>query len=140
MKRFVLVFMVCLLLLVLTAQAAMADSGCRTWYRVKKGDTLWRISRWYGSTPKAIARASGIKNPNRIYPGEMVCIPKKAHPKPKPKPKCGFYYKVKKGDTFNSISYRYGVAPKCTKKVNRFSTPLRIWPGEKVWIPCKCQW
>ncbi len=42
---------------------------------VVKGDTLWHLSSFYLSTPYKyfdIARLSRIKNPDRIYPGDLV--------------------------------------------------------------------
>lgn len=47
-------------------------------YTVKKGDTLWAIAKEYlgdGSRYGEIAAASGIGNPNLIYPGQELVIP-----------------------------------------------------------------
>ena len=47
-------------------------------YQVKKGDTLWAIAKATlgdGSRYREIAQASGVKNPNLIYPGEILVIP-----------------------------------------------------------------
>jgi LysM repeat protein len=49
--------------------------GCRTYHTVRYGDNLYRIARWYGTSPWAIARANGIYNPNLIYAGRTLCIP-----------------------------------------------------------------
>lgn len=50
-------------------------SGAAT-YTVKKGDTLWGISRKYGVTLQSLIAANPqIKNPNLIYPGNRVVIP-----------------------------------------------------------------
>ena len=64
------------------AAARPADTGAakqRT-YTVVKGDTLWGIAkRFYGDGSKygAIASANSavIKNPNLIYPGQVLTIP-----------------------------------------------------------------
>lgn len=50
-----------------------------TVYVVKRGDTLWGISkRFYGRGDfyHTIARDNNIKNPNLIYPGQALVIPK----------------------------------------------------------------
>ena len=52
-----------------------------TTYTVKKGDCLWNIAKkMYGNGAdyKKIASANGgkIKNPNLIYPGQVLTIPK----------------------------------------------------------------
>ena len=49
-------------------------------YTVKSGDTLWALSKYYygdGSKYSLIASANpGITNPNLIYPGQVLVIPK----------------------------------------------------------------
>lgn len=47
---------------------------CRT-YTVQRGDTLWAISRRYGTTVDALARLNNIPNPNFILPGQVLRIP-----------------------------------------------------------------
>lgn len=44
-------------------------------YTVKRGDTLSAIAARYGSSVSAIARASGIANPNLIHVGQKLTIP-----------------------------------------------------------------
>ena len=45
-------------------------------YIVRKGDTLWGISKKYGVTLTALIAANPqIRNPNLIYPGDEVTIP-----------------------------------------------------------------
>jgi nucleoid-associated protein YgaU len=56
---------------------APAPPAART-YTVVSGDTLWAIAeRHYGdgSRYQAIADASGISNPDLIYPGQVLTIP-----------------------------------------------------------------
>lgn len=52
-----------------------ADGRCIAHYFVYRGDTLSRIAARYGVNVYAIARANGIHNINRIYPGQYLCIP-----------------------------------------------------------------
>lgn len=45
-------------------------------YTVMTGDTLWVISRRFGVSLQAIIDANPqITNPNRIFPGQRICIP-----------------------------------------------------------------
>jgi len=49
------------------------------YYTVKKGDTLWEISRLFKNvTNKDIMRLNNIKNEKRLYPGQKLKIKKKA--------------------------------------------------------------
>ena len=41
-------------------------------YIVKRGDTLWGISRRYGVTVRYLANKNGIRNPNLIYPVQVI--------------------------------------------------------------------
>lgn len=47
-------------------------------YTVQSGDTLTYIARKYGLTYQEIADYNGIKDPNRIYTGQVIKIPGKA--------------------------------------------------------------
>ena len=64
-----------------TAPWTGGQSGAQTTsgggvYTVKKGDTLWGIAqRWGVSLQALIAANPGIKNPNLIYPGQVLTIP-----------------------------------------------------------------
>lgn len=61
-------------------------------YVVKKGDTLSAIASKYGTTYQKLASYNDIKNPNKIYPGQIIKIPGNTKITP------GTYV-VKKGDT-----------------------------------------
>lgn len=56
-----------------------ARSSFKT-YTVVKGDTLGAIAKRFGSTVAAIARASGIANPDKIEAGQQLLIPVAATP------------------------------------------------------------
>lgn len=42
------------------------------YYTVRSGDTLSRIASRYGTSYQTLAKLNGIKNPNRIYPGQSI--------------------------------------------------------------------
>ncbi len=48
--------------------------GGRT-YTVRPGDSLWAIAQRFGTTVAAIVAANNIRNPDLIYPGEVLRIP-----------------------------------------------------------------
>jgi len=45
-------------------------------YVVKKGDTVYKIAKRYGTTMEAIIAANNLRNPSLIYPGQILLIPK----------------------------------------------------------------
>lgn len=44
-------------------------------YVVKKGDSLWKIAKKFGSSVEDIARTNGIEDENLIMPGQKLFIP-----------------------------------------------------------------
>lgn len=50
------------------------DSGER--YTIKSGDTLWRISTRFKVSRKALLELNGIEDPNKLYAGRTIKIPK----------------------------------------------------------------
>ena len=61
-----------LLLSLAGAAAPQAAAPCADGYRVVRGDTLYRLARRCHSSVAAIARASGIRNPDRIEVGQRL--------------------------------------------------------------------
>jgi len=58
---------------------------CETYHRVRRGETLYRIGLRYGVSWREIAEANYLRNPNRIYAGQTLCIPGEAdEPEEKP--------------------------------------------------------
>ncbi|NOX63576.1 MAG: LysM peptidoglycan-binding domain-containing protein [Chloroflexi bacterium] len=70
-------------------QAPSVAAQCRRVYVVRQGDVLSQIAARFRVSVRSLARANSIRNVNRIYVGQRLCIPgkKKARPKPTPTPK-----------------------------------------------------
>lgn len=56
-----------------SAQPAQAAT-CTQWYTVQRGDNLYRIGKWYGVTYQYLAKINHIKNPRKIYAGQVLCV------------------------------------------------------------------
>lgn len=67
----------------LAVAAVAADSSGAFAYQVKRGDTLWDISRRTGLSIQDIATRNGIADPNRIYAGQSLDL---GPPQPPPAP------------------------------------------------------
>jgi len=48
------------------------------YHKVRKGETLWRISRHYGVGLETIAAANRLPNKQKIYVGQLLFIPEEA--------------------------------------------------------------
>lgn len=64
------------------AEAATEGGGgteatvlCSTYHTVARGETLYRIGLKYGVSWKDIAAANKLKDANKIYTGQVLCIP-----------------------------------------------------------------
>ncbi len=66
---------ICLVLSCLFVSHALAVESIV--YKVKKGDTLWAISRINQISVNSLKKANGIKS-NLIYPGDKLVIPRKS--------------------------------------------------------------
>ncbi|MCG0275054.1 MAG: DUF3794 domain-containing protein [Thermosediminibacteraceae bacterium] len=55
------------------------DNPAMTIYIVQKGDTLWKIAKRYNVTLDAIIKANNLTNPDLIYPGQRLIIPRQMY-------------------------------------------------------------
>ena len=120
-----------------------------TWYRVNKGDSLYRISRKFRVPISAIKDANNMKY-NLIHPGQRLLIPLSYSysTKTSSRVRTSSYrtsrtkkllkgerlYTVKPGDTIYSIARKYGVSQTSLKRRNGLWRNL-IKPGQKLIIP-----
>ena len=42
---------------------------------VKAGDTLWAIARWHGTSWQTLAKLNKLRNPDLIFPGQVIMLP-----------------------------------------------------------------
>jgi spore coat assembly protein SafA len=103
-------------------------------YTVKSGDTLFLIARHYNIPLQSLINANPqISDPNRIFPGQVICIPLAPGPAPCPG---GVSYTVRTGDTMYRIAQRYGVSLTALINANpQISNPNLIYPGQVICIP-----
>jgi lysozyme len=116
-----------------TPTPAPAPAASGNTYTVVKGDTLSGIAAKYGTTYQQLAAINGIKNPNLIYPGQVIKLTGSA-PKPAAKPAAkpsAQYYTVQKGDNLTKIAKKYGTTVQQIVAWNGIKNPNLIYPGQK---------
>src|SRR3954471_14944041 len=64
----------------------LASSAAVSRYTLRRGDTLGGVARRLGVSVDALARANGIKNPDRVLAGQVLVVPPKNAPVPMAKP------------------------------------------------------
>ncbi|MBO8127541.1 MAG: SafA/ExsA family spore coat assembly protein, partial [Firmicutes bacterium] len=107
-------------------------------YTVQSGDTMFRIAQRFGVSLDALIEANPqITDPNRIFPGQRICVPRVEAPGPPPPPQCsGFIYTVKQGDTLFLIAQRFGVTLNALIAANpQITDPNRIQVGQQICVP-----
>ncbi|OTQ87606.1 D-gamma-glutamyl-meso-diaminopimelic acid endopeptidase [Bacillus subtilis subsp. subtilis] len=103
----------------LFAGAASAQS-----IKVKKGDTLWDLSRKYDTTISKIKSENHLRS-DIIYVGQTLSINgKSTSSKSSSSSISSFTYKVKSGDSLWKISKKYGMTINELKKLNGLKSDL----------------
>ncbi|ACX52720.1 cell wall hydrolase SleB [Ammonifex degensii KC4] len=93
------------------------------YYTVKPGDSLYKISRQFGTTVEAIQYTNNLWT-TLIYPGQVLYVPEEAFT----------LYTVRPGDTLYLIGKRFGVPYQEIMTYNHLSSTL-IYPGQVLRIP-----
>ncbi len=68
-------------------------------YEIKKGDSLYKISKEFNVNTKLLSELNGLNIDDYIYPGQMILVPKKDVS----------YYITKEGDTLKLVSNIFNV-------------------------------
>ena len=145
MRNILFIIILCVVSIPLLSVEGRADQK----YKVKKGDTLYRIARNYGVSVKQIKQANGLRVSD-IKPGDRIVVPTKETVKTNnnkvtsKKTKIArkgdngnsnlITHKVRKGENLYRISRRYGVSVKDVRRLNNLSgSALKV--GQKLKVP-----
>lgn len=93
-------------------------------YTVKRGDTLSHIARRFHTTISELVELNSIKDPDKIFVGQSLTIPKVL-------PQT---YVVKRGDTLSYIASQYETTVDHLVELNNIKNPDVIFPGQKIRI------
>jgi murein DD-endopeptidase MepM/ murein hydrolase activator NlpD len=104
------------------------------YHKVKSGESLEKIAKNYGVSVQELIRANKNINPNRLKVGESLCIPQRKLAKTKTQDYA--IYKVKKGDTLQSIAEKFGVDVQELKSFNNLKSE-KVKEGQEIKIPAK---
>jgi hypothetical protein len=84
MQRSLTLSLIVVFLALSLAPAVQAAGPCGDRYTVQRGDTLYRIARKCNTSVPALTQANALRNPNRIYAGQVLIIPDGTGPTPAP--------------------------------------------------------
>ena len=107
-------------------------------YVVRSGDTLWSISRAFGTTVNTMKKANGLRS-SRLKVGQKLYIPNSSDQATKQAVKDAgkvktqlVHYKVRRGDNLTSISRRFGVKISDLRRWNSLNSRGTIYAGQKL--------
>ncbi len=102
-------------------------------YIIREGDTLYKIAISYSTTVEAILAANVNLNPYNLNIGQIICIP--LPNEDYPSCRTTNYYIAQEGDTFYSISRRFGVDVDELTNANMGVRPENIFTGIILCVP-----
>lgn len=94
-------------------------------YQVKKGDTLWGLSRELGIDLEILAAMNYLTPGEVIYAGQFIRLPVEPDKT----------YQVRQGDTLWGIARKFDVDVKTLMTANRITKPERLQAGKIITIP-----
>ena len=99
-------------------------------YRVRKGDSLWKVANRFGTTTGAIRSRNNLKG-TRMQIGQIIIVPKgvTTFKRTKTKP-----YAVSKGDTPYSIASEHQMSLSEFLRLNNLTPRSTIFPGQKLLV------
>ena len=101
-------------------------------YRIKSGDTLYKLAQTYNTTVEDIMRLNPGINPKNLQIGQMICIPEEMS---KACPRGSFEHTIKSGDTIYFLSIRYNTTVEEIMALNPGIVPENLQIGQKICIP-----
>ncbi|MBI3742652.1 MAG: LysM peptidoglycan-binding domain-containing protein [Chloroflexi bacterium] len=144
-KKIALVALALALILLTHASAGTANAAAPFYHVVLPGQTLSGIAAWYGVSTYSLAYINGIWNPNLVYVGQVLLIPRAVYaPAPPvyaapvlyyPRPTVGCNYFVRYGDTLLNIAARFGNDAWTIARANGIYNLNWIWAGMRLFIP-----
>ncbi|MBN2472676.1 MAG: LysM peptidoglycan-binding domain-containing protein [Anaerolineae bacterium] len=90
---------------------------------VQPGQNLFRIGLLYGYDVTTMAALNGLWNPNQIYAGQRLLIPRTQ------------YHTVRYGETVASIARAYGSTIGAISAANHLWNANLIYPGQVLLVP-----
>ena len=97
-------------------------------YTVRKGNTLFGIANFFGTTVDKILQLNNIADPNTIFVGQEILVPVDTETS------AGYIYVTRPGDTLWSIAQRFGTTVDELAKKNGMCNPNILYPGTRLYI------
>jgi len=100
-------------------------------HRVKRGDSLWNLARYYGISIKQIKALNNLSN-TQLHIGQVLIIPMKKGNGSSAN-RIGTY-QVKAGDTPYQIARTHNMRLERLLQINRLTPRSKIYPGQILYV------
>ena len=121
------------------APSTQAPKSAGSGYTVKAGDNLEKIARKIGVSPQKLAKVNGMNTNSIIRPGQKLKVPGsaavpivQAATSPAAPQNSAKNHTVRQGETFSSISRKYGISVDALVAANPSANPSALRPGQVV--------
>lgn len=127
--------MVSLAAVAIVSSAFAAQASADSTHTVKKGDTLWELSKKYNTSVAQLKKWNNLSsdflqiNQKLIISGDSSTTSKPNAPANQPQAKNT--YKVVSGDTLSKIAKQHNMSVKTLKDLNKLTSDL-IFPGQSL--------
>ena len=115
--------------------AAASLAVAETTHIVQKGETLYSLSRTYGTTVQAICAANGIADGSSVRAGQKLTIPDTKPAATEQRQAADGSYTVEKGDTWYGIARRFGTNVSKLYELNGVDSTATLKVGQTVIVP-----
>jgi membrane-bound lytic murein transglycosylase D len=112
-------------------KSAQAGAGERT-YRVRRGDSLWKIAHTHGISIEQLAHWNDLDSGAAIQPGQHLTIRSRNSTPRSVNTIRSISYTVRRGDSLYLISQKYNVSITDLKSWNGLERQKYLKPGQKL--------
>jgi membrane-bound lytic murein transglycosylase D len=97
-------------------------------HRIARGETLSHVAKRYGVLLPSLQRYNNIKDPNKLFSGQVIKIPSGASPK-------YMTHQVSRGQTLSHIAKRYRTTVRALQAHNGIRDPRTLRQGQLIKVP-----
>lgn len=117
------------------ASTPLMSIGSQLTYTVKAGDTISQIARKFQLSTNQLLQLNSLSAKALIVPGQKLKLVQNAVvPAAQAKANAATVHVVKRGETVQSISKKYGISVTTVLSMNKLSATAIIFPGQRLAI------